>query len=166
MNEIQTLMEELSAVIERFGLLFVFLIATIGFLSFAILCILWVLDTRRRNEARALLEKINQMRDGDELEEPAQFIDGNPYYWIEWERWSDDGMTRLEPIKVLANCLDDDGTHMVMTKSGQFVRPNPPAKWGERERSEFLLDLAERELIRKRQGWDLPAIDVESETVS
>lgn len=46
------------------------------------------------------------------------------------------------------------------------ITRRPPATWDEIERSEFLTDLAEREKIRKENGWDLPSIDVDAETVS
>lgn len=41
------------------------------------------------------------------------------------------------------------------------ITRRPPNTWDEMERTEFLTDLAERERIRKENGWDLPVIDVE-----
>jgi len=46
------------------------------------------------------------------------------------------------------------------------ITRRPASEWDETERSEFLTDLAERERIRKENGWDLPTIDVESETLN
>ncbi len=43
---------------------------------------------------------------------------------------------------------------------------NPDKSWTPKVRDEFLIDLAGRERIRRQNGWDLPVIDVESETVS
>lgn len=37
------------------------------------------------------------------------------------------------------------------------IAKHPPETWGEGEKSEFLIDLAERERIRKEKGWELPA---------
>lgn len=39
------------------------------------------------------------------------------------------------------------------------IRNRPPEKWEREERQEFLLDLAERERLRKKQGWELPCIE-------
>lgn len=49
----------------------------------------------------------------------------------------------------------------VMAKFWSVFHRTPLTKWGDRERDEFLVDLAERERIRKQQGWNLPTIDVE-----
>lgn len=40
---------------------------------------------------------------------------------------------------------------------------NPVEKWTPEVREEFLIDLAGRERTRRKNGWDLPVIDVDSE---
>lgn len=45
------------------------------------------------------------------------------------------------------------------------IKRHQPECWHAEERQEFLTDLAERERIRRKQGWELPPIDVEAETL-
>lgn len=88
---------------------------------------------------------------------------------------------RLDSIRGLYDALqaDKNGPEETQTKTKQETKPSPlisalsgfwrvitkrpPEKWEAEERQEFLIDLAEREKVRRKNGWDMPVIEIDIE---
>jgi len=75
----------------------------------------------------------------------------------------DDGKPSTKPAKAEEMVEPTTKLGRAMAKFWSVIHRNPPEKWNSDERNDFLIDLAEREGLRRKQGWKV--IDVEAETI-